>query len=239
MQPDLHPLVVCGGGRLGTRIANALRDLGLSPASARLDPAQGVCANGQPLRGRIVTLLICISPRDVAEPDRNAWWQALFLAVRNERDAGELAIERLYFVSSTVVYDGIARGFIDAETPSRPASPRAEAMVAAEASARQCAAYSCMLRCAGLYGSEYLRYDPKTFSQDRLRHGVDVDDAATRIARVMQEEIPPAVVLLTDGRVYFQGQEYAAGRNEPAASRLAENGAVMLAGKSRNDSRNY
>lgn len=199
----MNPIHLCGQGRLGSRVRDLLEAEGVEVVPVRLDSNRGLPA------GDIDTLMVCVAPGPaVPAGQRPAWWRGLFDGLSRQVQDGERRLRRLLFVSSTRVFDGAPPGRVDGGGAAIPESEAALALATAERAALALAAQACCVRLAGIYGGEYAVYDPRAFSMDRPRHGVDVDAAARALVRLVAETRWPAFHLLSDGQVYWRGRAY-------------------------------
>ncbi len=230
------PLLIAGRGRLGQRIASHIAD-GADALHARIDPARGLLAvansalpvadQALPVASpdaplRIERLLICLVPR---HPDGGSGWLGLLDGLVAQVAAGTLAIARVVHVSSSSVYEGYPAGWVGAHTPARPLTARTEGLVAAENAVRALAADSAVVRLTGITGPGYERYQPLAYAGSEAKHAIDVRDAASAIAALLQPGPAPFAgahtELLTDGRVYFRDQTFDLHTDRAALDALA------------------
>lgn len=208
-------LVICGQGRIGLPVATKLKQQGLTPVFARLDSSKGLWATTQ-LPRSIDLLCISISPGR----GKYDWhWGNIFQGLVHQVEQGLFAIKNIIFISSTSVYDGICSGMIDAKTKARSGSVRSENLLAAEAAFSQICKRISIVRCCGLIGEGYSTYLPiLQQAQDRPRFGIDVAAVISHVeqlaSNMLTSELPSQIHLLTNGKVYFQGNVFALNANE-------------------------
>lgn len=221
--------LICGQGRLGRRVSALLAAAGRPAQPVRLSAAEGLV--GLPTTGSenghdIALLVLCLVPR---HPPEQSGWLGLLDGLLGQCQRGELHIGRVALVSSTAVYECHSKGFVDANTPVRPASARSAGLIDAEQKVTQLSADHAIIRLAGICGPGYERYDPVTMSAEQPRHAVDVRAAAALIAELALQPRPAArIELVTDGCIYVQGQPLPARRDEPALAALATSHRLML-----------
>lgn len=207
--------VICGQGRLGRRVADALAARGRPPHPLRIDREHGLLM-ATPPPVSISLLVICLVP---PHPEGGSGWSGLLDGLCRQQQRGDIAIDRALLVSSTAVYGADAIGWLDAASPVQPDSARAAGLIEAEQRVRRLASTTIIARLAGLTGPGYERYDPMAMSQQQPRHAIDVRVAAERLAEWALADLPPTCALLTDGYVYWHGVAYH--DTDPALSSIA------------------
>lgn len=218
--------VICGRGRLGQRIAAAMTAAGRTPLSLRIDPERGLVASTGAEPALIDCLVICLVPR---HPDGGSGWIGLLDGLCGQVRRGELRVKRALLVSSTAVYASYQSGWVAANTPVTPESPRSAGLIEAEQRTRELAPETVVVRLAGISGPGYERYDPVAMSMTQPRHAIDVRAAATTVAELAMAASPvPACVLLTDGDIYWQGRALPASPSHPELAVLSTQHRLML-----------
>lgn len=226
--PNYIDYLQVGKGRLGNLIAeHVLRELSNTSKVqfARIDAQAGLTdPDGVPLNAVINCLVICVAP------GRSGCWQwhQLLLGMLKQKACGGLKINKLIFVSSTRIYDGIEQGIIAVETPPKAKSERGKQLLMAENQIKQLAKNYHILCCSGLYGGSYQKYwsilspelDASTMDSSveaslphktsaeitQPRFGVHVDSVAQAVVhRIGLDCSNSSYSLLTDGYCYFEG----------------------------------
>ncbi|RMF14819.1 MAG: hypothetical protein D6761_08815 [Candidatus Dadabacteria bacterium] len=223
--PQPEPVVIVGRGRIGRPLASRLVHQG-NVQFARIDPVAGLSGAAT----RINTLIIAISNR-ARQPGGPLWrWPEIFAGLRRQAQDGTMRIDRAVMVSSTGVWSGIERGFVDAATPPRPGRQAHQDILAAERELQDCAEQIRIVRAAGLIGSGYHVYWPMIrTATDRPRFAVETMDVVDRLAWLATHAgWPSGVDLLSDGSVWWQGRRLVADRGDARVRRLAQTDKVLL-----------
>jgi len=200
--------IICGKGRLGLLIANALQQQNIACEFARIDVARGLVQNDQPITGTVDTLILCFVPK---HEESKSGWQGLLKGLLQQVKRKELHIGRVLFISSTAVYESVEQGFVNAHTPVRAASVRSQGLLDAENIIPQLAPDTAIFRLTGLVGPGYNKYDPLTFSNDKPRQAVDTRAVAADVVlwflqQHSKKESGHRIEVLTDDLVYWQGK---------------------------------
>ena len=196
--------ILCGKGRLGQLIADAL-PVSANVSFARIDAKRGLVDDSQSFAGTVDTLVICLVPK---HEEGKSGWQGLLNGLLAQVNSKQLTINHVLFISSTAVYESTARGFVDVQTPVVAASVRSQGLIEAEQIIPQLAANTAIFRITGLIGSGYNKYDPVTYSHDKPRQAVDTRAAAAEVAQwFTQKPAGHRIEVLTDGIVYHQGRK--------------------------------
>ena len=220
------PIVLVGRGRLGqkiqTRLLNSkkLSTSRLSVEFAKISPSNGLMFESrQSGLVSIDTLIICISPGITKK-----WqWQNIFDGVEKQVKQGLISIERALFISSTRVYDGIENGVVDASVAPIGASDRANYIILAEQKLLSLCQYVHILRCSGLIGEGYQRYEAllkselqnsvdknlnKSKTDTSPRFAVNIETIANKVAAfTFIKSKSDGVSVITDEHIYYAGEK--------------------------------
>lgn len=213
---SLIPYLQIGRGRLGSTIIEMIKSepqlarLVASTAkfNVRLNPKNGlslVSSSIEPVK--IDKLLICIAPG----VNKKWSWNDIFSGLMNQVKLQQLFINEIIFISSTRVYDGISSGIVTAQTSPKPQSDRAEGLVIAEKQLAQLAKTHCFLRCCGLIGEQYLRFQ-EILQQpdDKVRFAVGIQQVAEKVIERLSITRPvDQYSIVTDGGCYYRGDRLA------------------------------
>ena len=217
--------VICGRGRLGSRAAAYCQRDGRPLLSLRIDRERGLVNPLGECPSELGCLLICLVPPHPAE---GSGWSGLLDGLLAQVQRGELQLSRAVLVSSTAVYESHQHGWVDANSPVRPASARSAGLIEAEQRVRALSADHAILRLAGITGPGYERYDPIAMSTQQPRHAVDVRAAAELIHTVCTAAPSAArTELVTDGAIYYQQQSHSALLPSPVLQALAAEHRLM------------
>ncbi len=207
------PYLQIGTGRLGSAITRAIESesklAGLltsaARANSRLDPKNGLCLVGVSAQTvKIDKLLICIAPGI----DKKWRWNEIFNGLAQQVLQQQLTINELIFISSTRVYDGILNGIVTAKSPVKAQTDRAKGLVFAEKQLVQLANSHCLLRCCGLIGEPYQRFQ-EILKQpdDKVRFAVDIEQVAKKVVeRLINKPTANQFSIVTDGGCYYRGR---------------------------------
>lgn len=218
-------MVICGQGRLGSRVAALLAARQQPLKALRIDRERGLINPDGPVPADIDCLLLCLVPR---HPDGGSGWTGLLQGLQAQVARGDLRLQRVLLVSSTAVYESYDHGWVTASSPVSAVSARSAGLIEAEQIVRMLTTASCVVRLAGITGPGYERYDPIAMSQHQARHAIDVRAAAQLIAELaLQPTSAARTELITDGYVYFQQQRYPAEPTLPALAALATQQRLM------------
>lgn len=212
--------VMCGKGRLGLLIVNALQQRGVSVEFARIHANRGLVQGDKSLAGAIDNLIICLAPkrnngRDDSQPSGgihsipgdSSGWPGLLNGLLQQVKRGELAVGRVLFISSTSVYESTTSGFVSAQSAVKAGSTRSQALLDAEKVIPQLTDNSSIFRLTGLVGPGYNTYDPLSYSHDKPRQAVDIRAVAADVCSwFLQPTAGHHIEVLTDGLVYWQGK---------------------------------
>ncbi len=189
--------MILGCGYTGRALLRRLVDAGIAVTAtsrrergrAAIEAAGGVAVAWElPTPVRADTAFVLFPPRGL-DPD------AVAAALRD--------VERVVYCSSTSVYGDRGGGWVEDDTEVAPASPRAEARVAAEAALPD----AVIVRPAGIYG-------PARSIRDRVRAGrlrvtgdlerpinlIHVEDLAAILHAAAERAAPGDVILAASGR---------------------------------------
>jgi hypothetical protein len=217
--------VICGRGRLGSRVAALLAADQSAPLSLRIDREQGLIRLDGALPARIERLLICLVP---PHPEGGSGWTGLLDGLCRQVQRQQLSIGRVLMVSSTAVYECHEHGWVDAASPVRAISARGAGLLEAEQRVAELSAEHVVVRLAGITGPGYERYEPLRMSIEQPRHAVDVRAAAALCHQLLRQPPPIAAIeLVTDGLIYFQQQSFFATETEPQLAALASRYRLM------------
>ena len=176
---------------------------------ARIDPELGLInSNVELIKGEIDHLVLCLSPSK-----SSSWqWDQIFNGLMRQVAKKELKINKVIFISSTRVYDGLCRGEISAKTPVNARSERAQQLITAEQQIEKLASSFHILRCSGLYGAEdqpYQKYrEILTRNDNKMRFGVDIEKVANVVVEKLEDQDKvSSYSLLTDGGGHLNGQK--------------------------------
>lgn len=208
MNPGDTGTIICGKGRLGLLIAGALEQQGVHCEFARIDETRGLLQNDNPVTGAVDTLILCFVPKHT---ETKSGWSGLLRGLLRQVRSGALKINRVLFVSSTAVYEGVEQGFVGAHTAVKASSVRSQGLLDAENIIPQLAASSAIFRLTGLVGPGYNKYDPVTYSHDKPRQAVDTRAVAADVLlwflqAQSNQKSGHYIEVLTDGLVYWQGK---------------------------------
>lgn len=218
------PLVICGRGRIGGKLAKRLNAEGIHYQTARLDRQQGLLLTESQARITINLLVVCIAPRLTSQSLPEWCWNEILAGMLEQLAAGTLAINNLVLVSSTRVYDGIHKGLVSAATASYSFSKKGAQIIHAETQLLSAIKNVRILRCAGLYGSCYQQYLPIMLAAtDQPRFGIDWMTVVERLFELVmctrEQDLTRGIELLTDGKLYFQGKSF---KTESELKRIEE-----------------
>jgi hypothetical protein len=209
------PYLQIGAGRLGAVIFKAIQaepqlsSLLLSESSTftRIDPQLGIAIDAVELPLRIDKLVICIAPG----MDKKWRWNAIFCGLVKQVVQQQIVINELIFISSTRVYDGIKQGVVNAKVLPAAQSERAKGLLAAERQLSQLAGHYCFLRCCGLVGEHYQRFQQiLKQSDEKVRFAVDTQQVAEKVVeRLLAKRTNNQYSIVTDGYSYYRGSKLA------------------------------
>ena len=173
---------------------------------ARINTNDGLQVQNLQAQNLIIEhLVICISPSS-----KNIWdWINILQGVLQQVLTGQLKINRLVFISSTRVYDGIERGIVEASTQAVSHSHKGKSLLAAEQLIPQLADQYHILRCSGLYGEGYQKYLAilSECRKQQTRFAVSLDEVAEEVVSKIENGNQSSCSLLTDGYCYFEGKK--------------------------------
>lgn len=220
---------ICGKGRIGAKVASKLIEKGQSVSHFRIEPNLGLT----PLDGSdeqvLDLLIICIS----SAKSQSAWsWSNIFSGLKTQMRSKQVIINRIIFVSSTRVYDGITHGLTNAETPADPISEKAKSLLYAEQQLLDTCSDVAILRCSGLIGLGYEKYEAmlKT-AKDRPRFGVDIAQVVELIVEMSNKPDRTSIDVLTNGNVYYQNKVYSFDSEEIEIVKLAKEYKILINSK--------
>jgi len=197
--------VQVGKGRLGRVIANRVKQ---TAVFAKIDADLGLQIPAFSEQKYVIeNLVICISPST-----KNSWdWADILKGILQQVLIGQLKINRLIFISSTRVYEGIERGIVDATTQAISKTSKGVSLLAAEKIVAQIAQQYHILRCSGLYGEGYKKYLSilSQCKKEQTRFAVSIEQVADEVVGKLAQATsePSSCTLLTDGYCYFQGDK--------------------------------
>jgi nucleoside-diphosphate-sugar epimerase len=212
--------LILGCGYLGRRVARRWRAMGheVFGLVRHAEHAHQIAAEGvrpivadvtEPVSLRALppaeTVLYCVGYDPVGGKSRR---EVYVEGLRNVLDSLSPATRRAIFISSTGVFGEAGGGWIDEDSPCRPAREAAQALLAAE---KQLAAHplgklAIVLRLAGLYGPGRLPQTAEIRSGRPLAvpvgcwvNLIHVDDAASVVLAAEACPHPPRTYLVSDG----------------------------------------
>jgi len=210
-----------GKGRIGLPLFNCLKTINQTYQSAtlaRLDPKLGLLNLKPSQCYDIKQLVICIAPATTNTATlKRQFWKQIFVGLKEQVRSGQLVIRKLYFVSSTRVYDGIKSGVVEASSPTDSHSKMGQALVFAEQMLINLSQQCYLFRAAGLVGDSYPKYQNFLKSKDsKLRFAVaDWQLIEQMIQQIQSSQVgdgadnsvsPCHSFLVTDGKGYLNGQ---------------------------------
>lgn len=242
-------VVLCGQGRIGRHLSQKLNKNNISHQFARLEPQLGLKINsslqinfGLKINSdlqvkpslKIKTLVIVISNRERSNVKPTWYWHKIFSGFMQQLNNQEIEVKNILMVSSTRVYDGNENGLIDAGTPAKPKSLQGKQLLFAENQLLQSSSNARILRASGLYGDEYSKYHPTmTTSIDKCRFGIDMYKVVSRlyhwIIQAQNDSFVQGIELLTDGKVYYQGNQYDMAEDQHKVAELSNQHRVLSA----------
>lgn len=179
-----------------------------SVAADLVDPAslRRAATNGE-LPEDVDALVYCAAAK---RRDQGAYRGAYVDGLRNllsalrKRGSGP---ERVIFTSSTAVYEQRDGGWVDERSPTEPDAETARILLEAEAITRDAAEHATVLRLAGIYGPGRTRLlDRIASGEARIPHTpvytnrIHRDDCAGLLARLLELDAPPPLVVGVDDR---------------------------------------
>ena len=200
------PILIAGKGRIGGAVSSSLIAQGYFVKHCRIHPQAGISALSE-FSGQPFLLVICISAFG------KSWsWDSLLVGLVEQLKSMESSNGQVIFVSSTRVFDGIASGEVAAATPVKPASQKAQQLVAAESQLASTNLPLWIMRPSGLYGDEYPKYLPiMKNGAEKPRFGIDSQRVSERLVQLSQilvtEGFSSGVEVMTDGFAYHDNQE--------------------------------
>ncbi|TQV88962.1 hypothetical protein [Aliikangiella coralliicola] len=226
-------IVLCGQGRIGRQLAAKLKALNIQFSLARLDQNKGLIPAIGELPRSLKLLVICIAPGRSQNNEPRWYWDKILSGLNTQLSAGKLIVDNIILVSSTRVYDGIERGIVTAQTPAKGVTQKAKQLIAAEKQLFEFRASVRVLRCGGLYGDAYPTYTPIMLkAADKPRFGIDSIQVVNRLVEltllVLTGDFLPGIEVLTDGKVYFEGECYDASCHGVAVKQLSLKSKVLI-----------
>jgi len=213
-------IILCGKGRLGQLISATLEAKHVAHEFARIDTQHGLVQNGAPISGTLDALVICLAPK---HEEGKSGWHGLLNGLLSQVLRKELSIQRVLFISSTSVYEGIEHGFVDALTHVTAGGVRSQGLLDAEKIIPQLAANTRIFRLTGLVGPGYHKYNPATFSHDKPRQAVDTRAVVVEVVKwFVQRQSGHRIEVLTDGLVYWEGWKIDALKDVESLRQLSE-----------------
>ena len=143
-------------------------------------------------------------------------WEVYVEGLRAVLDALAPTTRRVIFISTTGVYGEAGGGWVDEDSPCRPARESARTLLAAERTLADhpLGRFGVVLRLAGLYGpgrlprtADLLAGQPLVVSPGCYVNLIHVDDAAAVVLAAEAHARPPATYVVSDGRP-VQRREY-------------------------------
>jgi len=206
--------LIAGCGYVGTALGERLVALGHEVWAIRRDPSAlpnsfnkfpADLANRRAiddLPGRIDYVVYCAS---AGESSDAAYQRAYVQGLSNVLNATEgSGVRRVFFTSSTSVYAQTGGVVVDEESETRPEHFSGQRTLEAENLLRGATLMqSTCLRCAGIYGPgrtrliDSVRQGTASMS-NRLTNRIHRDDIAGVIVHLMQADVAPPVLLLSD-----------------------------------------
>lgn len=218
--------VICGKGRLGQLISGALEKQGITCEYARIEQGSGLVQNNQPMSGTVDNLILCFVPKHEGS---KSGWSGLLRGLLGQVQNGTLKINRVLFVSSAAVYEGVSQGFVGAHTTAKASSVRSQGLLDAENIIPQLSPSSAIFRLTGLVGPGYNKYNPVTYSNDKPRQAVDTRAVAADVVLwFLQKQSGHRLEVLTDGLVYWQGVALDPARDREQIKALAEKHRLLV-----------
>lgn len=211
---------ICGKGRIGKQVADQCIDNGHQVENYRLNPELGLTNTDRAVQGDMDVLIICISPAK----SQTKWdWSDILLGLKKQIEQQEVKIKQIILVSSTRVYEGIETGFVEANSDLVRASDKANSIQDAEQLLLLSHANVTILRCTGLIGIGYERYQEiLATAHDRPRFAVNIKDVIKHIVAVVDNnQTRSSIYLMTDGKVHYKGQALSFGNDKSVLEQLA------------------
>lgn len=199
-------VAICGRGRIGKGIIQQLTALSITPVECVLDPVVGLVARDKQALNNIDLLIVCIAPSS----HNKAWhWANVFEGLTKQVKAEHLTINNAILISSTRVYDGIETGIVDASMACQPSSEKAQQLLAGEQMLSKLVNHSAILRCTGLIGEGYEKYQEiLSQARDKARFAVDISAVINKVTELVKlahsDKMGARLALLTDGKVHFE-----------------------------------
>jgi len=211
-------LLQVGQGRIGSLLKRSLDSHSTQAIHlSRLDPPLGLTGLSEPTGYLIENLIICIAPsRKLSVTNKIEFWQNVFVGLQQQVKSGYLVIRRIFFVSSTRVYDAIQSGIIEASTRVQSDSDMGQALIDAEFMLSKLTLQCHCFRAAGLVGQKYPKYQQYLRLQDnKLRFAIIdwqlVELITEQVISLQQTSLQKNqktcyYYLATDGEGYFNGK---------------------------------
>ncbi len=225
-------LAICGQGRIGARVTQALRAKGHQVDVLRLDKEKGLYSQNATVPTKIQVLLICISSAKA----KGLWdWTNIFDGLEQQVNLGQLKINNLIFVSSTRVFDGIGSGLVTSQTEPQSNSERGQKVIQGEDALKKVCSNLHLVRCSGLIGGGYDSYRPiLSVAKDRPRFAVEVEHVKqfiiSQIESMLTQTLPQSISLLTDGKVYFEQRCYDVVKDKEEVIELSKHFRILVNG---------
>ncbi len=226
-------IIICGKGRIGSKVFSELTNQGHSPEFCYLDKNKGLDFANQTAPNEIDLLIVCISP---AKEKHNWGWAEIFDGLSQQN----INIKSAILVSSTRVYDGITSGMITSSTPAESSSLRGKSLIKAEQKLQNICSNTTILRCAGLIGENYERYEPMlAAAEDRPRFGIDVAEVIKTIVTVSDKAVNEtlnkkqhnSIAIVTNGKVHYQHKIYNFNEHQNKIEELATKFVILVPSK--------
>lgn len=208
-----HEILIAGCGYVGTAVGQRLAALGHHVWAMRRNPA-GLPAAFNELQGDLTrradldrlprALDYVLFSVSAGEHSDAAYERAYVAGLRNLLDAlGSRAVRRVFFTSSTAVYAQTGGVVVDEDSETAPTHFSGRRTLEAEALLHSSAIPATVLRCSGIYGPGRTRLidavrEGKAPMSPRLTNRIHRDDIAGAIAHIIERDLAPSLLLLTD-----------------------------------------
>lgn len=227
------PVVVCGAGRIGSRLGELLHESKVPYIRARLDSRLGLISSEGELPSSFKVLVICISAGHKSANGPRWHWDEVLLGLVAQIRSQEIRVESVVLVSSSRVYESYDTGLVTATCTPQANSAAGKALITAEQQLLSCPMKKVILNCSGLYGASYSRYTPIMLAaKDKPRFGIDADQVAHTLSQLVQRGIVSALdskrLLLTDEKVYFQQQKLTLSKDKETVETLAQDYRILV-----------
>ena len=210
--------VIVGCGYVGERLRTALAGESVVGTTRSLQRA-ALLQLADPYQPDTIGLLAndIVVDSVPTDPERGRHMPALAAAARRA------SVRRIIYLSATSVYGPGDGGWVDEDTPPRPASARGRARLAEEEALRQSGVSSVSLRIAAIYG-------PGRGVHERIRAGTHqvYGTGQTFLSRIHVDDL--VSVIVAAGRARNVSPTYVVADDTPATSREVADGVAEMLG---------